>query len=201
MYYAVAKGRTTGIFTTWDEAKRAVTGYKGAQFKKFKTLKEAKAFLVGAENDEDDEKENLAREILPGELHAYVDGSYREDGAYAYGAVLLTTEGIEEFSQAFFDEDRAVRNVAGELAGALFALARAEERGMQKLVLYYDYLGIEMWATKKWRANLPITMTYRDRMEKARIPVEFVKVPAHRGVVYNERADRLAKKALKDFAR
>ena len=88
MYYAVAKGRTTGIFTTWDEAKREVTGYKGAVFKKFKTLEEAKAFLA-SEGDE----APIERTILPGELHAYVDGSYAESGTYSYGAVLLTTDG------------------------------------------------------------------------------------------------------------
>ncbi len=194
MYYAVAKGRTTGIFTTWDEAKREVTGYKGAVFKKFKTLDEAKAFLA-AEGDE----VSIERAILPGELHAYVDGSYAESGTYSYGAVLLTTDGAREFSEAFYDEDGAVRNVAGELRGALFALEHAEREGYDKLVLYYDYLGIEMWATKKWRANLPITQAYRDRMTSASIPVEFVKVPAHSGILYNERADALAKKAIEAF--
>lgn len=194
MYYAVAKGRTTGIFTTWDEAKREVTGYKGAVFKKFKTLEEAKAFLA-AEGDE----QKIERAILPGELHAYVDGSYAESGTYSYGAVLLTTDGAREFSEAFYDEDGAVRNVAGELRGALFALEEAEREDYKKLVLYYDYLGIEMWATRKWRANLPITQAYRDRMTNASIPVEFVKVPAHSGILYNERADALAKKAIEAF--
>lgn len=193
MYYAVAKGRTTGIFTTWDEAKREVTGYKGAVFKKFKTLEEAEAFL--SSNGE----ETTERAILPGELHAYVDGSYAESGTYSYGAVLLTTDGARECSEAFFDEDGAVRNVAGELRGALFALEEAEREGYDKLVLYYDYLGIEMWATKKWRANLPITQAYRDRMLASSIPVEFVKVPAHSGILYNERADALAKQAIEAF--
>ena len=63
MYYAVAKGRTTGIFTTWDEAKREVTGYKGAVFKKFKTLDEAKAFLASSGDEV-----SIERAMLPGEL-------------------------------------------------------------------------------------------------------------------------------------
>lgn len=197
MFYAVAKGRTTGIFATWDEAKREVIGYKGAIFKKFKTLEEAEAFLKG--NNEDVVK-HLENEILPGELHAYVDGSYIESGAYAYGAVLLSKDGKREFSEAFYDEDRAVRNVAGELRGALFALERAEVEGYRHLVLYYDYLGIEMWAVKKWRANLPITEAYRDRMAQAKIPITFVKVPAHSGIKYNERADALAKKAIEEWS-
>ncbi|WDP89158.1 MAG: ribonuclease HI [Desulfobacter sp.] len=44
-FYAVAKGRQTGIFTTWAEAERQVKGFAGARFKSFKTEKEALAFL------------------------------------------------------------------------------------------------------------------------------------------------------------
>lgn len=35
-FYAVRKGKKTGIFSTWDECKEQVTGYKGAIYKSFK---------------------------------------------------------------------------------------------------------------------------------------------------------------------
>lgn len=35
-YYAVATGRTTGVFTSWPEAKAQVDGFPGAVFKSFK---------------------------------------------------------------------------------------------------------------------------------------------------------------------
>jgi hypothetical protein len=44
-YYAVAVGRTTGVFTTWDEADRSVSKYSGSTFKSFKHRSEAKAWL------------------------------------------------------------------------------------------------------------------------------------------------------------
>jgi ribonuclease HI len=44
-FYAVAKGRKTGIFTSWPEAERQVKGFAGARFKSFKTKEEALAFL------------------------------------------------------------------------------------------------------------------------------------------------------------
>ena len=44
-FYAVKKGKKTGIFSTWDECKEQVTGFKGAVYKSFKTLSEAEAFL------------------------------------------------------------------------------------------------------------------------------------------------------------
>lgn len=40
-YYVVWKGRRTGIFTTWEEAKAQVTGLAGAQFKAFDTRAQA----------------------------------------------------------------------------------------------------------------------------------------------------------------
>ena len=44
-YYAVSKGRYTGVFETWAECSDATQGYSGAAFKSFKTLAEAQAFV------------------------------------------------------------------------------------------------------------------------------------------------------------
>ena len=44
-FYAVRKGRVTGIFATWRECERHVKGYSGAQFKGFKTEAEAEEYL------------------------------------------------------------------------------------------------------------------------------------------------------------
>ena len=43
--YAVRKGHKTGLFYTWDECKKAVHGYSGAEYKGFLTKEEAEAFL------------------------------------------------------------------------------------------------------------------------------------------------------------
>ena len=44
-FYAVVKGCTPGIYTTWDEAKMQVIGYPGAVYKSFKTEEEAEEFM------------------------------------------------------------------------------------------------------------------------------------------------------------
>lgn len=49
-YYAVRKGRTVGVFHTWEEIEPLVTGYPGASFKKFTTLEDAKRFTQNNEN-------------------------------------------------------------------------------------------------------------------------------------------------------
>lgn len=45
-YYAVAKGVREGIFDSWDEAKKLVIGFPGAEHKKFSTKLEAKNYLI-----------------------------------------------------------------------------------------------------------------------------------------------------------
>lgn len=51
-FYAVAKGRKIGIFSTWDEAQPLVKGFAGAKYKKFNSLDQARTFLgKGYENE------------------------------------------------------------------------------------------------------------------------------------------------------
>lgn len=41
-YYVVWKGRQPGIYNSWKECKKAIVGFKGAQYKSFPTLEAAK---------------------------------------------------------------------------------------------------------------------------------------------------------------
>lgn len=50
-YYAIRKGRTVGILTDWGEASESVTGYSGAEFKKFSVLKDAEEYMKGGNNE------------------------------------------------------------------------------------------------------------------------------------------------------
>ena len=91
-----------------------------------------------------------------------------------------------------------MRNVAGEIHGAAFAMKNCLERGASVMELYYDYAGIEKWCTGEWKANKKGTKAlkaYYDSI-KNRLTVHFHKVPSHTGVKYNEMADQLAKGAL-----
>jgi ribonuclease HI len=45
-FYAVAKGKQIGIFSTWDECKQQTSGFTGAVFKKFTTKAEAEQFIL-----------------------------------------------------------------------------------------------------------------------------------------------------------
>lgn len=45
-YYAVAAGKVTGIFISWEECELQVKGFKGAKYKSFKTEREAEEYLA-----------------------------------------------------------------------------------------------------------------------------------------------------------
>jgi hypothetical protein len=45
-YYAVARGRSVGVFHLWKAVEKSVNGYSGAKHKRFRTLNSAKAWLA-----------------------------------------------------------------------------------------------------------------------------------------------------------
>ena len=85
-FYAVKKGKKTGIFFEWEEVKELISGFSGAEYKGFKTHKEAEEYLYGGAEQLtfcEEENENV--------LIAYVDGSFNnEKNIYSYGVVLIS---------------------------------------------------------------------------------------------------------------
>ena len=195
-FYAVKKGKKTGIFSTWDECKDQVTGFKGAVYKSFKTLSEAEAFL-----ERNEEKiENI--EEVDG-VYAYIDGSFdRVSGIYGSGVVIVDGDKKHEYKHAGNREDYAqLHNVAGELEAAKFVMWYAVDKKIKEITLFYDYQGIEAWAVGDWQANLPYTQDYVKFYNKVKsvVKVNFIKVKAHTGVELNEVVDKLAKDAIAEF--
>ncbi|MDO5649196.1 MAG: ribonuclease H family protein [Gallicola sp.] len=196
-FYAVRKGRKTGVFGTWDECKAQVAGFKGAEYKKFSSLEEAENFISGGQ----EEKKTLSLEGLRSlEAAAFVDGSYNtKTKEYGYGIVFITSQGEEKgYGKGEIKEYSSHRNVAGEVLGSLKAMEMALKRKKQILFLHYDYAGIEYWAKGEWKRNTELTKKYKEKYDeyKSNLEVHFVKVKAHSGDHYNDMADQLAKKSV-----
>ncbi|NMB28269.1 MAG: reverse transcriptase-like protein [Tissierellia bacterium] len=196
-YYAVKEGRNIGVYETWAECESQVKGYSGASYKKFPTYEEAISFI---NSNEKAYKEKEILKLKGNEMVAYVDGSFDKDSKYySYGAVIFTAEGKEIYSQKENDETMVdMRNVAGEIRGAMYAMEQALRKGKDVLYLHYDYVGIEKWATGEWKTNKDGTRKYKEYYDsiKDKLKVEFEKVKAHSGDKYNEEADKLAKEVL-----
>ncbi|ODJ48183.1 viroplasmin family protein [Brochothrix thermosphacta] len=193
-FYAIKKGHRVGIVNTWAECQALTKGYSGAIYKSFPTKKEAEDFVQGINSAQP------AHIVAynPGELVAYVDGSYNKNTEeFSYGMVIIDNDKvIHQEGRKFKNEFSPMRNVAGEVYGAKRAIEYASELG-KDVGIYYDYTGIEHWAKGEWKTNNTLTKGYREYVSSINnIKITFHKVAAHTGVEYNEMVDQIAKQAL-----
>lgn len=202
-YYAVKNGYVPGIYETWDECKKQVTGFSGAAYKSFPTYEDAKVFLgLSAEThgNKTSTSENNRERIA--DIVAYVDGSYDDDNkTFSYGVVLLYDGKEAHFSKRMNTRELLeMRNVAGEIKAAEFAMQYCVQNGIKSLDLYHDYEGIAKWCTGEWKANKVGTKAYKEFYDtlKNDVDVRFIKVKGHSGDKYNDIADELAKAAVMD---
>ncbi|MDY6012613.1 ribonuclease H family protein [Clostridium sp.] len=218
-YYSVFKGKSgkPKIFTTWDECKAEVIGCKGAIYKSFKTMDEAKEFIVlnekssgnkGFKKSNDIEKINVKQnnfdEFNEDGLIIYVDGSFSvEKGNFSYGLLAIKDKKVIYEDKGVGSDKNAIslRNVSGEVLGAKKAVEYAIKNNYKSVTIVFDYQGIESWAIGTWKRNNDITIEYHEFMKEKmkQIDIRFKKVKGHSGEKYNDRVDFLAKSALGIF--
>ncbi len=213
-FYAVKVGKIPGIYQTWSQAEEQVKGFSCAEYKSFPTEEEAIRYMSFEENKENEKLPNKTSDInrkieleiknlQEREVIAFVDGSYSSDSdgkeKYSFGVFLITKEAEYSLYKAIVSNDYMVsKNVAGEIEGVRQAILWTIDNNKQKVKIFYDYEGIEKWAKKEWKAKTKIAQEYSKFFdEKSKlINIEFEHVKAHIGIIYNEKADELAKRAL-----
>ena len=136
-FYVVRKGYKVGIYNTWDECKKQVNGFSGAEYKSFQTLEEANEYM-GVEK-----KINIGNGEF---IEAYVDGSY-EHSIKEYGSgVVILKNGMVEKKYSLKGNNKSLvsmRNVAGEIEASKTAMKYCIDNNIKHLKLYFDYEGIE----------------------------------------------------------
>ena len=199
-YYAVRKGFKTGIFTTWDECQSYVHGFSNAEFKSFSSESEAREYL---NNDVTSYHEKSSKKGSTATLKniAYVDGSF--DGyskTYGFGGFIIYEENGKKCVRVVQGagnnpEMSKMRNVAGEISGAMRIVEEAIYLGLEEIILYYDYAGIENWVTGVWSCNKYETNQYASFMRESskQIRIHFHKVAGHSGDTGNDIVDTIAK--------
>lgn len=204
-FYAVRIGRQPGIYEDWEQAKAEVDGYPNASYKSFKNLADAQTFMGQTTHtpENKEEKNSTIEPTSTDTVIAYVDGSFdKSSQRYSFGAVLIQDDLVLQKLSRVGDNPKYQGSwqIAGEVFGALHAIQWAIEHQFKKIIVHYDYLGIEKWALGEWRTNKNVSIDYVQSFKKlaSQIEVEFVKVKAHSGVQYNEMADQIAKDALKE---
>jgi len=188
------------MVNTWAECLELVKGVKGAQYKSFEGLNEAKEYLS-------EEKKLLKKGIdsYPMNcIHIYVDGSYNlQSEKFSYGMVAVRDDVIEymENGEAEDNSQKQLRQIAGELMGAIKAVEYAKLIGERKLVIFHDYEGIYHHAIGTWERKDSSSKEYYDKINsyinKDNMEIIFVKTDSHSGDIYNEITDSYAKAAIR----
>lgn len=135
--------------------------------------------------------------------YAFIDGSFNPDNmTYGCGGFLIDQFGNKHIIKKCGTDPSLtrMRNVAGELLGARTVILKALELGMDELIIFYDYAGVEAWPTGVWKCNNSETKSYSDFVRSVlcstKLKIYFQHVRGHSGVYGNEEADRLAKDAV-----
>lgn len=186
------------IVGTWAECLKYVNGVKGAKYKSFEDVNSAKQYL-----SQGSKLLKKAEDKYPLNcLHIYVDGSYNSNTErYSYSVIAVRNNIVEYIdSNISIDNSKSnIRQIAGELEGAIKGVEYALSKGDKKIVLFHDYEGVSHHATGFWERREESSIRYYNKMNeliKRGIDVIFVKVDSHTGDLFNELADEKCKKKL-----
>lgn len=205
-FYGVRVGRKVGVFNSWDECKAQVDGFPGAEYKGFVAEFAAREYVYGNSTVKTIKPDNK-NDRIPSEratnqncIVAYVDGSFDElTGRYGYGVVILHDNKETHLNGCGNNSELvSMRNVAGEIMGAMKAMQFAKQNGFESITIYHDYQGISSWAKGEWKTNKIGTIEYKKYFNKISdyVKVDFSKVKGHSGDFYNDVVDALAKMSL-----
>jgi ribonuclease HI len=222
-FYAVAAGRTTGIFTSWPEAKAQVQGFPGAVYKSFKTREEAESFLAdpvlgagaGRNKTASGKKTKRPENTGPdktwpdGTIVVYTDGSaIGNPGPGGYGVVIQDDPDgpAKELSGGFGH----TTNNRMEMTAVIKALETLQGTG-SPVVVHSDSRYVVDALNKGWAGSWQKRGWKRSNGQPALNPdlweqllplvqsmdVSFVWVRGHSGNPLNERCDVLANTAAR----
>lgn len=220
-YYAVAVGRQSGIYTQWfgdAGAQVQVNGFKGALYKSFPTIEEARDFIRDGRSGESKSIRHFPKKntrstaaptaestvMLSNRIVVHTDGSsLGNPGPGGYGAVISSPGGNREFSGGF----RKTTNNRMELLACIVGLEQFETASAVAIYSDSRYVvdGITKGWARRWQRNdwckstgdkaLNIDLWERLLSLCERHDVQFVWVKGHAGNPGNERCDQLANQA------
>jgi ribonuclease HI len=138
-YYVVWKGVKPGIYNSWDETRANIFGFKGANYKAFASLLEAKdAFLVSDETT-----------LKPDSI--CVDAACSGNpGPTEYKGVITNTKKII-FQSALIPHGT---NNLGEYLAIVHALALCKKRNQDTLIYSDSYTAITWVKNRKVKSKL-----------------------------------------------
>lgn len=180
-YYAVASGRVTGVFLTWDECKESVINYKNAIYKKFATKEAAEEFIQLHSQNENVAPVCTAPQTrsIPGEsastnadgtpfvpdYYVYTDGACSKNGRSGASAGIGVFFGTNDPRNVSCKIEGKQTNNTAELSAILRAYSILQEDILldKKIMIVSDSEYTircatsygEKCAKKEWTADIP----------------------------------------------
>lgn len=139
------------------------------------------------------------QDLKPNQAIAFTDGSYK-DGKAGYGIVMFYKNKKLPISKPVKDDSKEIKaqNICAEIEGVKAAIKLAEKENITDLTIYFDSEGLADWVLGFNKSKRPLTRKYNDFYKEASktLSITWIRVPAHHGVIYNEEADELARRAI-----
>jgi ribonuclease HI len=223
-FYAVANGRTIGIFLNWNDCNNSVKGYKNALYKKFDTKEEADNFIKVNEKNIHDKNNNIQIHniimnskddiiVFNPDYYVYTDGACSNNGknnALAGIGIFFGTNDNRNISKKI--EGKQTNNTAelsaiietyhiienDILNGKKIAIVSDSEYAI-KCVSSYG----EKCHKKGWNVDIPnkelVKIAYE--MYRDKLNIQFIHIKAHTNNTDihsfgNDKADKLANIAI-----
>lgn len=139
-YYAVKKGRTKGVFYTWEDCKKQVDKFPKAEFKSFSTLEEANNFVIG-------EKISPAPKLRT----KWNDNSLNCDGGYSSSTKVMDFRILDTYHGdviLYRKYPWGTNNIA-EFLALVFAMMYIKENSKHDKVIYSDSVTAITWVKNK----------------------------------------------------
>ena len=192
-FFAVKSGFKPGIYNSREDCMCQIRGFPYGDYRIFPTLNQARKYLNLPIVDDVVQSK---MEVFNQEISIYTDGSYNKyKNKYSWSFVVYKDD-VEMYYEAGVGRNKDARdlqNTAGEVEAVMRSLHWATTiRGYNKIILYHDFMGIELMVSRKSKPKHPYLIHFVEAIQKYTNRVRFCHISSHCGILGNEKADDLA---------
>lgn len=192
------------LLNEWNDTLDYTKGVPNAKYESFKSLDvfcvehDIKLFTVAFDYNIEDSEKHI-------DVHkCYVDGSFNEELGNYGGGLVVEFNGKVIHAQSYPGNNKEavkMRQIGGELLGAIQACLFAKKNSASHIIIFHDYMGVQNHVTGAWKTKDEFSKIYHQWMNNfidsnPNIRVEFEHCKAHSGNMLNEFVDGYAKIAV-----
>lgn len=155
-YYAIKKGRKTGIFSEWTEVKSYIDKFPGAIFKSFENKEDATKYLDESvyENNTKDTNTEISH-------HLFISGQFNKyDNTIVWGYLITESKNIVQKEIDFIKDQEISAPFYAEIIALKKAFDWLIDNHVGLVCIHYNYEGIMRWATGEWNPKTDLAVQY-----------------------------------------